>query len=160
MAKFQFPLEGVLEHRRRLEEQRQRELALVQAKMREAQEALRELDATLKASLADVRQNRLVGKLDLGFLAGYRRYTAAVQRKGTQIAQKMVLIQRELDAARAALLEAAKQRKIVEKLREKQLERWKAEADRKQAADLDEVSMRMAAWQMAELAADDERGLS
>jgi len=146
MAQFDFSLEGVLRHRRHVEQERQRDLARAQQQMRHAQDELRELNQAMQSSLGDVRQNRLVGKLDLGFLAAYRRYQAAMQRKGTGMAQKMVLIQREVDAAQKALAEAAKQRKIIEKLREKQHDRWKQEQSRKEAADLDEVTMRMAAW--------------
>jgi flagellar FliJ protein len=146
MAQFDFPLNGVLRHRKHLEEQCQRELAGFQEKMRLAQDELRGLDQALQASLTDVRQNRLVGKLDMGFLAAYRRYVASVQRKGTVMAQKMALTQRDIDAAQKKLAEAAKQRKIIEKLRDKQKERWKQELDRKEAADLDEVSMRLAGW--------------
>ena len=147
MAQFKFPLEGVLRHREHEEEQCQRNLARVQQQMREAQESLRELDQTMKGCADDVRQNRLIGKLDLGFLAAYRRYTASVQRKGTQMAQKMALIQREIDMAKKAVAEAAKQRKIIEKLREKQLERWKLDLARKEAAELDEIGTRIASWQ-------------
>jgi flagellar FliJ protein len=86
----------------------------------------------------------------MGFLAAHRRYIASVQRKGTVMAQKMALIQRELDTARSALSEAAKQRKILEKLREKQLERWTVEINRKEGAELDEVSMRMFATHPSE----------
>ncbi len=146
MATFDFPLEGVLRHRRHVEEECQRNLARFQQQMRDAQAELRELDQTLQGNLNDVRQNRLVGKLDLAFLAAYRRYVAAVQRKGTTMAQKMALIQRDIDAARKSLGEAAKQRKIMEKLREKQFERWKQNLARKEAAELDEVSMRMTSW--------------
>jgi flagellar FliJ protein len=146
MAQFDFPLEGVLRHRKHVEQERQRDLARFQQQMRAAQDELRELDQTMQASLSDVRQNRLVGKLDLGFLAAYRRYIAAVQRKGMVMAQKMALIQRDVDKAQKALAEAAKDRKIIEKLREKQHERWKLEQSRKEAAELDEVSMRLVGW--------------
>ncbi len=98
----------------------------------------------MQASITDVRTNRLTGKLDLGFLAAHRRYVAAVQRKGTVMAEKMALIQREVDAAKKALGEAAKARKIVEKLREKQLGRWTTEVARKEGIELDEISMRLA----------------
>ena len=107
----------------------------------------------MQASLNDVRQNRLIGKLDMGFLAAYRRYAASVQRKGTTMAQKMALVQRDIDAARKKLAEAAKQRKIMEKLRDKQKERGKQELDRKEAADLDEVSMKLAGREFGELSA-------
>ena len=152
MAQFDFPLEGVLTHRKRVEEECQRNLARFSQQMREAQNALRELDQSMQGSVSDVRDNRLTGKLDLGFLAAYRRYVASVQRKGLVMAQKMALIQRDIESAKKALGEAAKQRKIIEKLRENQYAKWKTELARKEAADLDEISMRLAGWQMAEQA--------
>ena len=146
MSKFDFPLEGVLRHRKHVEQEKQRDLARLQSDMRQAQEALRELTQTAQGNVNDVRDNRLLGRLDLGFLAAHRRYIAAVQRKGVAMSQRMSLLQREIDQARAALAEAAKQRKIMEKLREKQKDRWTADLARKEAADVDEVSMRMAVW--------------
>jgi flagellar FliJ protein len=154
MAQFTFSLDGVLRHRKHVEQERQRELAVHQQRVRECENELRQLDQTLKGNLADVRENRLVGKLDMGFLAAYRRYSASVQRKGTEIAQRMAIFQRQVETAQKALAEAAKQRKIVEKLREKQFERWKEELSRKEAAELDEVSTRMVGWR-ATLQADE-----
>ena len=155
MAQFDFSLDGVLRHRMHLEEQCQRDLAALQQQMRLAQDELRGLDQAMQASLNDVRHNRLVGKLDMGFLAAYRRYVASVQRKGTVMAQKMALIQRDVDAAQKKLAEAAKQRKIMEKLRDKQKERWKQQLDRKEAADLDEVSMKLAAREFGGMGDED-----
>jgi flagellar FliJ protein len=153
MAQFEFALEALLTQRQQVEQNRQRELARAQVTMREAEDELRQLDQAMQTSLADIRQNRLTGKLDLGFLAAYRRYVASVQRKGTTMVQKMALIQRQIDTARQALNEAAKQRKIMEKLREKHLERWRFEESRKEAAELDEVNTRMVGWKLAEEAA-------
>ncbi|MDB5173870.1 MAG: Flagellar export protein FliJ [Phycisphaerales bacterium] len=146
MPKFDFPLEGVLRHRKHVEQEKQRDLARLQNDMRQAQDALRELSQTVQGNVSDVRDNRLLGRLDLGFLAAHRRYMAAVQRKGVAMVQRMNLLQRDIDQAQTALAEAAKQQKIMEKLREKQKDRWTADLERKEAADLDEVSMRMAAW--------------
>jgi flagellar FliJ protein len=157
MAQFTFSFAGVLRHREHVEQECQRAVAGVQQRMREAQDALRELDQSMQGNIADVRNNRLVGRLDMGFLAAHRRYIASVQRKGTTMAQKMALIQRELDTARAALSEAAKQRKILEKLREKQLQRWTMEKDRKESAELDEISMRLFASQSVELNVAEDR---
>jgi flagellar FliJ protein len=149
MPKFVFPLDGVLRHREHVEQERQRDLAQLQNDMRQAQDALRQLNQTVLGNVNDVRENRLLGRLDLGFLAAHRRYMAAVQRQGMAMVQRMSLLQREIDQAQRALAEAAKQKKIMEKLREKQKDRWSADLARKEAADLDEVSMRMVAWQGA-----------
>lgn len=150
MARFIFQLEGVLRHRRNQERQLQRELALIQAQRTALEAELRALDASVRATDQDLRANRLVGKLDLNFLAAHRRYSIAMQRKAMGIAQKMSVVQRQLDEARARLAEAAKQRKAVEKLREKQFEQWKAALSRKELIELDEVSMQLTQRQYLE----------
>jgi flagellar export protein FliJ len=50
-----------------------------------------------------------------------------------------------LDDARRALAEAAKQRKIIEKLRERQFERWREDQARRETAWLDEAGTQLAA---------------
>jgi flagellar export protein FliJ len=76
----------------------------------------------------------------------------------------MALVQRTVDEAQQALVEAVKQRKAIEKLREKHHERWKSEIDRKEATQLDEVSMQMshdnAARALADEAARDAKAVT
>ena len=146
MPSFHFPLAEVLAHRRRLEEQKQRDLAVLQQEMKQAQDVLRDMNQTVQSSVGDLRENHLVGRLDLAFLAAHRRYMLAAQRRGTLMTQKMALLQRQIEEAQKALLEAAKQRKTLETLRDRQRERWAGEMARKEAADLDEVSMRTGRW--------------
>lgn len=143
MAKFVFKLEGVLRQRTFVERERQRALAVVRQQMSDLQESLRRLNGSVQATNDDVRANRLTGTLDLNFLAAHRRYLVAVQRQGMELAQRMALVQRQVDEAQQALAEAAMQRKVIEKLREKQLERWKAEQARKEMEALDEVAMQL-----------------
>jgi flagellar export protein FliJ len=64
------------------------------------------------------------------------------------LAQKMALVQREIDRARSALGEAAKQRKIIEKLRERQLQRWKMQRTRAENEELDDIGMQLAYRQL------------
>jgi flagellar FliJ protein len=143
MALFVFKLEGVLRHRANIEEQRRRELAAIQAEMAMLEKELAELDAAMRASETDLRQNRLVGRLDLAFLAAQRRYAIAMQRKAIALAQKMAGVRPKLELARANLAEAAKQRKIIEKLRDRQLTRWKQEQAHHELLELDDVAMRL-----------------
>ena len=144
MPKFVFQFDAVLRHRKTLEEQRQRELAVAQGEMARLQAELREIDAATQGVSTDVRDNRLTGTLDMAYLAAHRRFVLAMQRKALAVAQRMAAQQQVVDAARRALTEAAKQRKIMEKLRERQHERWKSEEAQKQLAELDEVRMRLA----------------
>jgi flagellar protein FliJ len=143
MAGFVFKLDGVLRHRTNVEEHRRREMAAIQAQMTALETELGELDGAMRASETDLRQNRLVGRLDLAFLAAQRRYALALQRKAMGVAQKMAAVRQKLDVARANLAEAARQRKIIEKLRERQLARWKQEQAHHELLELDDVAMRL-----------------
>lgn len=144
MPGFVFQLEGVLRHRRNVERQCQRQLALAQAQMQELRDQLRGLDLELQDANADLRNNRLVGRLDLSFLAAHRRFVASMQAKGMLLVQKMALIQRQVDEGHAALAAAAKARKVIEKLREKHLERWQSEENRREALEMDEIGTQLA----------------
>ena len=144
MSKFVFKFDGVLRQREHVETQRQRELAVVQQEMTGLQVELRALTDAVHASTADLRDNHLTGRLDLNFLAAHRRFTLAMARKGAALVQQIAGVQKRLDVAQAALAEAAKQRKIIEKLRERQLERWRSEDARRVGAELDEVNMQLA----------------
>jgi flagellar FliJ protein len=143
MARFVFQLDGVLRQRKLVEEQKQRDLAVLEGEMKRLESQLRELDESVGSTTADVRDNRLTGRLDLSFLAAHRRYTLAVQRKAVTLAEQMAAVKLRVNSARQALAEAAKQRKIIEKLREKRYAEWAAEQSRKEMAALDEVGMRI-----------------
>lgn len=143
MPRFTFKLDPVLRHRVNVEQQRQRDLAIVQARMAELEAQLRALDAEVKQSNDVMRQNHLVGRIDPSLLAAHRRYLSATQRRALEIAQQMAAVQRSMDEARLALAAAARDRKILEKLRERQLAGWQAEAARRENLALDEVAMQM-----------------
>ena len=151
MPRFKFQLEGVLEHRKNIEEEKQRALAAVLAEMQRLKNELADLDQVARGAVADLRENRLTGALAMSFLAAHRRFTGSVQRKAVAIAQKMALVQREIDEARAALSAAAKQRKLIEKLRERQLERWQSQQHRQEMEELDDIGMQLAFRQLCEV---------
>src|SRR5688500_12713728 len=122
MPKFVFQLDAVLRHRKMLEAQRMRELGVAQGEMAKLQAEPRAIDGAAQRVSDDVRNNRLTGTLDTSFLAAHRRDVLAMQRKALALAQRMAAQQQVVDAARAKLAEAAKQRKIIEKLEERQRE--------------------------------------
>lgn len=143
MAKFVFKLDGVLRQREHLERQRQRELAIVLAELAALENDLRAVEATQSSATTDLRENRLVGRIDLAFLAAHRRFMLATQRKGMGIVQKIAMVQRKVDEARTALSEAAIGRKAIETLREKRFDQWRRDEAKKEADVLDEVGMQL-----------------
>src|SRR5688572_30254101 len=148
MPKFVFRLQAVLRHRKAVEQEKLRDLAMAAARLREAENELKELDQSMRETNEDVRRNRLTGRLDVAFIAAHRRYLLGMQRKAMEVAGKIAAAQKAVEAARAALAEAAKQRMVLEKLREKQEARWREETERKELAQLDEVGMQMSVQEM------------
>ncbi|HEY8666988.1 MAG TPA: flagellar export protein FliJ [Tepidisphaeraceae bacterium] len=143
MAQFKFQLEAVLRQRHYIEQQRQRELAFVQAQMSELQTQLRSLNNSVQMTNDDLRVNHLIGKLDMNFLGAHRRFMAATQRQAIALMQRMAIIQRDLEAAQKALAAAATQKKAIEKLRERNLQRWRDDLNRRESAELDEIATQM-----------------
>lgn len=143
MAKFTFNLEGVLTQREHVERQRQRDLAEAQGVVAQLEAELRSVEGTQAMATQDLRENRLVGTIDLAFLAAHRRFMIATQRKGMGIVQQIANAQVKVVAARSALAEAAKQTKAIEILRDKRFELWKQEQAKKETDALDEASMQL-----------------
>jgi len=144
MPRFIFQLEGVLKHRRSIERQKQRQLALIQIQMQQLRDELKNLDFRVQETNADLRNNRLIGPLDMAFLAAHRRFVASMHAKAISLVQKMALVQRQIEEAQKALAEAAKARKVIEKLREKQFQRWLAEQHRRESFEMDEIGTQLA----------------
>jgi flagellar export protein FliJ len=151
MARFQFKFEAVLQHRRRLERQAQVALAERSAIARSLHDQLRELNTRLVRSTDELRQNHLVGKIDVGYLSAHRRFTHDVTDRGAHLLQRIGLAQKGVDEARGLLAEAARQRKAIETLREKYELRWREDQSRRQAAEEDDAAGRLAYENLCEL---------
>jgi flagellar FliJ protein len=143
MAKFEFQLDGVLKHRVNLERGKQRALAEVQAEMTRLQGELMALDRSVKTANEEMRQNHLVGRLDLGFMAAHRRFLVATQQRAQELIAVMRESQMRVDEARRQLIAATKDRKVIEKVRERQEARWREELVRKERAETDEIGMQL-----------------
>lgn len=162
MPKFQFNLQAVLTQRLHAEKEKQRALGVLLEQMARHEAELLQLDRLVKDASADLRTNRLTGSVDLAFIAAHRRFVLATERKARTVIQKMSLLQRHVDEARALLVEAARARRVVEKLRERKFEEWKANLLKQDQAEIDEVGSKLTVleWQQelrdAELAAESE----
>ena len=144
MPLFTFQLQPLLAHRQRVEDDARRQMTAVNDELLSAQADLRQVEQTVQLALTDLRENRLVGRIDLPFLSAHRRFMTAMQRQGSDRARRVATAQAKVDAARQQLAEAAKQRKAIETLRDQQHERWRQEQGRREAAAGDEVAMQMA----------------
>ena len=156
MPRFIFKLEGVLRQRKQIEQQRQRDVAQIQQQVRLLEQELRLLNQSLQATTQQIRGHHLTGKLDMAFLAAHRRYSAAMQRKGQAIVQRLAAMQPQVLALQQALNEAARRRKAIEKLRERRQTEWRDGQARLETADIEEIGAMMAMEDRREALAADE----
>lgn len=150
MARFVFKLEAVLRQRQQIEQQKLRDLAVRQQQAVALEQELRALNDSAEQATSDLRSSRLVGPIDLAFLSAHRRFMGAMGRQAFVLAQKIASAQKLVDQARTALADAAKNRKAIEKIREKHLDLWKREQVRKEQDLLDEVGMQIAFGHLTE----------
>jgi flagellar export protein FliJ len=144
MAQFKFELEGVLKQRKTIEQTAQRDVALAQRALVDLQTQLTKLDESVKAVSEDVRKNHLVGTIDVSFITAHRRFLLSMERAALDLARQIAEAQTRVGKAQHVLLEAAKGRKGIEKLRERQLERWQLDQAKKENENLDEAGTQIA----------------
>ena len=141
-TRFTFKLDAVLEQRKHAEHQRQREMATAQQKVLRLQAELDAMAAVKRASSADLRAAGR--RISAATLAAHQRFAAAMREKQATLGRQIAEAQLEMDVAQSALLEAAKQRKVMEKLREREQTRWQAAQRRREQVEADEVTARAA----------------
>ena len=141
MAKrFAFNLQPVLEHRKRIEDEKQQVVAQRQRALDLAQAELDRLNAEFRRHSEALRdQHRAFDGEELRLHYAHLQYLDRVI-----LAQIRVVAERRvaLDRARADLLAASKERKVVEKLKERRYEDYVSENQRIEQNELDDSNAR------------------
>ena len=144
MARFTFNLQTVLEQRENDEHLCQMELAHAQLAQSQLQDELAKVEADINAANESMRNEHLVGKLNVTVITTHRRYLIAMRAQVIGIAQRLAAARLQVEAKQRKLAEAAKNRKAIEFLRDKQKQRWMIEQDKKELAQADDVAMQIA----------------
>lgn len=140
MAKFVFQFDTLLRHRRNVEDQRQRDMALVLRKRTELLDELRNTQQTIRDSKRSLTEG-LVGRVDMTSIGHFVRYSAQAAGEAHVIVDRLAVLERDVEDARLRLLEAVKARKALELLEEKHRQEWQRRQDRLEAEALDELSI-------------------
>lgn len=144
MARFVFTLQTVLEQRERDERLCQLELAQAQQALVELETQLQQMNAEIVGSNADLKSQADARQLNVQTIAQHRRYLGAMKLKVIAHAETMSRARLAIEAKQRKLSDAAKQRKAIELLRDKQKQRWLAEQDKRERDLMDEAGMQIA----------------
>jgi len=137
MQTFQFRYKTVLRQREVMEQQKQRALAKLMHQRNEMVSQLREMQETISSSKRDAAEG-LVGSVDLDAIAGIARYSASCALQGNATVREIAKLETLVEQARNELIEASKNRKALELLRDRQRQAWELEQRRMEAKLLDE----------------------
>ena len=141
--KFNFRLAAVLKVRQAKEDERKRELGEIQARANsildqietgrtERENAVGELDNQRKAEITDVTQMRL-----------YQQFIASMDNNISRLNGSLEAMEGQIEAKRRELAEAAKERRTLELLEERDYESWQKEMQKTESAELDEIGSQM-----------------
>lgn len=150
MARFVFKLQTVLDQRGREEKLAQQALAVQHQAYSLLEQDLRTLEQDSKSANLDMRETGLTGKLDLTRVMTHRRFIAGMRAKVVELAEKMSAARMKVEAARRVAVEATRQRKVIELLRDKQHARWLADQNAQEQKLADEIGTQLAYEQLGE----------
>lgn len=140
MKKFKFSLAPVLEHRERLEDEKQQTLAARLTELKAAQAELARLNVEFKRHSVVLRDHH--AELGTDELRAHYAHLEFLDR--SMVMQHATIQSRKaaVDRARAELMEASKDRKVIEKLKEKRLEQHHAMEAAIEQKELDDSNAR------------------
>ena len=140
MPAFKFRLQTVLDMRARDEEARGRELAMALGALEAENARLTELRVLEADALAEYHQLQKEGRLDVQAIQWFQTYSMGLMAAIREQIRRIDEAQRVVDQRRAALIEAARAKQVLDELKtQAQREHQRAE-DLAEAKQLDEIA--------------------
>ncbi len=139
MKKYKYRLEPMLKLKEHKEKEKQREHAEAVKKVQEQKETLVRIDEKRGETLKHQRQS-LVGSMSLAELLVCSRYLMKLKKDTLTGRELLRGFEKEADKRREKLVEASKERKIYEKLKEKQIAKFTKEVERLENKAVDETA--------------------
>ncbi|KPK76569.1 MAG: hypothetical protein AMJ79_06310 [Phycisphaerae bacterium SM23_30] len=141
MKKFNFRLENLLKLRRQQEDLKKQVVGTLLGQVHEQQRQSLEMAAAIQKEGAELKRQYQKGKVDLDWVGHYRLYVTHLHNVIQQRIKRVAEIQVILKAARQELVEASRQTKILEKLRERRKKCYDRQLRRNEAQQQDEISI-------------------
>jgi flagellar FliJ protein len=142
MANFHFRLAAVLKVREAERQQRRLELAQAFEADRVLQQQIDALASELALARQQSRQNAAPGQINVDRLLEFQRYALHVMGQSKTVRLQQSSIRDEIERRRKAVVEADRQVRTLENLREKQLAAHRVEEFKTEQKSLDEAGAR------------------
>lgn len=138
MARFKFRLDILLRLAQNKEEEAKKELASWQKQLLEAQEKLQKILMEITSSLNEKSAKRNINEILL-----YEAYLESLRNQQKKTENEIEYFTVERNKAIIKLQETIKERKILEKLKEKKLEQYIFDENQKEQKEADEIGSKI-----------------
>ncbi|MEZ7891006.1 MAG: flagellar export protein FliJ [Candidatus Wallbacteria bacterium] len=142
MKKFVFNLELVLKLRKKEEEKITQELAAAQIRYQQIMEEIKGVEAQISLNYANLKKI-YSGNIDIAMITSIKLYLEKLKRDRAMLEEKAEEAASEVEEVKKRLLEAVKNRKIIEKHKENEYEKYRAEFLKNDNLIIDEISSNM-----------------
>lgn len=156
MSRFVFRFGTLLKIRRQHEDRHKRIVAGRLREIADVREREGALEGQIELEMDAMRQAQSPGVLDLQQTVRRRHWLGHLHRTLLDAHARRGFLEAKLAQERAALAEAAKQRRILEKLEERQHERYLDAERRQETRELDEMAVVRHRFQQPDPAGDGE----
>jgi flagellar FliJ protein len=138
MKRFAFGLETLLRHRTNLEEKERTILSRIQFNLESEFRQRDMLEQKTRGVLDELKRLRVAGapQEELGW---FFPYLDRLRFETDQCQQRIVRIQKELEAQKTVLVEASKKKKVLETLKKRKKAEYTEAADRQEQKDTDDL---------------------
>jgi len=137
--KFKYRFEPMLKVKEHREKERQRELAEALGKVQDQKAALMKMD-TRRLTTMEQHRSKLVGRVSMAEALVCSRYLLRLKRERVAGSELLRGMEREAEKRRQKLVEAARERKVYELLKDKQQTRHRLDIEKDEQKDLNEVA--------------------
>jgi flagellar export protein FliJ len=149
MNNYKFPMAMLLRLREATRDERRVELADAHRVDDVLLRQLQRVDQELKALQQQCRQAAGPGLVDIDRLLEAQRYELAMKAQRLQIIRQRETARTEIERRRQALLDADREVRVLENLRDKQARQHRQEEERQDVKRLDEVGQQQAVRESA-----------
>ena len=145
MARFVFELETLLRVRIREEQEKQGTVAVLERERHALESRIRQYHAQMSHERREIAHQMHAQRVDMRQVSRQAGAASALHMQAQREALSLAGVLKRLEVARSELLEASKRRKAVEMLKDRRYEAWRAEHDRRENLELDELGVMSAA---------------
>jgi flagellar protein FliJ len=149
MKKFRFRLNPLLRLRKQQQDQKKRVVGELVRQIHQHQRQAVELAEAVRREGDLLREQYQRGHVDMDWIGHYYRFVTHTRQAIRGRIETVGRIQTQLQTARQDLAQAAQKTRILEKLKEKQYQRYQKEVNRLEILDLDEIGAHHAAHEAA-----------